>query len=164
MTDKPLQIRNSTAEFLIFTAQAGEQGIEVRCEGETVWLTQKMMAELFEISVPAISQHLKNIFASKELENSSVIKNFLTTAADGKRYNTQFYSLDAIISVGYRVQLGARHPVPAMGNGRPATVRPSRLCARPPAHGKRHLPRRGLFRAPARRDPRDPAIVSGVKP
>ncbi|NCC23378.1 MAG: cell filamentation protein Fic [Alphaproteobacteria bacterium] len=103
MTDKLLQIRNSTAEFLIFTAQAGEQGIEVRFEGGTVWLTQKMLAELFQIGVPTVSEHLKNIFESNELEKESVVRKFRTTAADGKGYNTQFYSLDAIISVGYRV-------------------------------------------------------------
>nr|WP_300971389.1 RhuM family protein [Thiocapsa sp.] len=103
MTDKPLQIRNSTAEFLIFTAQAGEQGIEVRFEDETVWLTQKMMAELFGVDVRTVSEHLGNIFASNELQQASVVRKFRSTAADGKRYNTQFYSLDAIISVGYRV-------------------------------------------------------------
>ncbi|MCB1616876.1 MAG: virulence RhuM family protein [Pseudomonadales bacterium] len=98
-----LQIRNSTAEFLIFTAQAGEGSIEVRVEGDTVWLTQKLMAELFGVSVPTINEHLKNIFASNELEENSVIRKFRITAADGKQYNTQFYNLDAIISVGYRV-------------------------------------------------------------
>ena len=65
------QIRSSTAEFLIFMAQAGDQGIEVRFEDETVWLTHKMMAELFQISVPAISQHIKNILESNELERFS---------------------------------------------------------------------------------------------
>jgi hypothetical protein len=95
MTDTPLQIRNSTAEFLIFTAQAGEQGIEVRFEDETVWLTQKMMAELFQISVPTINEHLKNIFGSAELDKDSVVRKFRTTAADGKRYKTQTNNLDA---------------------------------------------------------------------
>lgn len=98
-----LQIRNSTAEFLIFTGQAGEQSIEARYENENVWLTQKMMARLFEISVPTINEHLKNIFANGELQENSVIRKFLITAADGKNYNTSFYNLDAIISVGYRV-------------------------------------------------------------
>ena len=98
-----LQIRNITAEILIFTAQAGEGSIEVRVEGDTVWLTQKLMAELFGVSVPTINEHLKNIFASNELEENSVIRKFRITAADGKQYNTQFYNLDAIISVGYRV-------------------------------------------------------------
>ncbi len=103
MTDNKLQVRISTAEFLIFTAQAGEQGIEVRYEEETVWLSQKMMATLFDVTVPTINEHLKNIFTSNELQQDSVIRKFRTTAADGKQYNTQFYNLDAIISVGYRV-------------------------------------------------------------
>src|SRR3989338_11381165 len=98
-----LTIRNSTAEFLIFTTQAGEDGIEVRYEDNTIWLTQKLMAELFDVSVSAINQHLKNIFESKELSQDSVIRKFRTTAADGKTYNTNFYNLDAIISIGYRV-------------------------------------------------------------
>jgi len=103
MNDKRLTIRNSTAEFLIFTRQAGEDGIEVRYQDESVWLTQKLMAALFGVSIPTVNQHLKNIFANNELQSDSVIRNFLITAADGKNYNTQFYNLDAIISVGYRV-------------------------------------------------------------
>jgi hypothetical protein len=102
-SSQSLQIRNSTAEFLIFTSQAGEGSIEVRVEDETVWLTQKLMAELFNVSVPTINEHLKNIFGAKELDENSVIRKFRITAADGKQYNTQFYNLDAIISVGYRV-------------------------------------------------------------
>ncbi|MCW5588941.1 MAG: virulence RhuM family protein [Legionellales bacterium] len=102
-TPKNLIIRNSTTEFLIFTAQSGENGIEVRYEDETIWLTQKLMAELFDVSIPTINEHLKNIFNNKELDQNSVIRKFLITAADGKNYNTKFYNLDAIISVGYRV-------------------------------------------------------------
>lgn len=96
-------IRNSTAEFLIFTAQAGDDSIEVRVEDETVWLTQKLMTELFGVDVRTISEHLKNIFKSNELNDEAVIRKFRITAADGKKYQTQFYNLDAIISVGYRV-------------------------------------------------------------
>jgi len=96
-------IRNSTAEFLIFTAQSGEQSIEVRYENETVWLTQKMIATLFGVSIPTVNEHLKNIFVSGELEQDSVIRKFRITAADGKTYSTNHYNLDAIISVGYRV-------------------------------------------------------------
>ena len=106
MSDKPsksLTIRNSTAEFLIFTSQAGEDGIEVRYQDETIWLTQKLMAELFDVGIPTINEHLKNILESGELQPDSVIRKFRITAADGKRYNTRFYNLDAIISVGYRV-------------------------------------------------------------
>ena len=98
-----LTIRNSTAEFLIFTNQAGENGIAVRYEEESIWLTQKLMAELFDVDVRTVSEHLQNIFNSKELSQDSVIRNFRTTAADGKNYDTNFYNLDAIISVGYRV-------------------------------------------------------------
>jgi hypothetical protein len=98
-----LQIRNSTAEFLIFTRQAGEAGIEVRVAEETVWLTQKLMAALLSVDVRTISEHLGNLFASAELQEDSVIRKFRTTAADGKNYQTQFYNLDAIIAVGFRV-------------------------------------------------------------
>ena len=89
--DKKL-IRNSTAEFLIFTAQSGEESIEVRYEDETIWLTQKLMATLFDVTVPTINEHLKNIFSSGELEQDSVIRKFRTTASDGKQYNTNFYN------------------------------------------------------------------------
>lgn len=96
-------IRNSTAEFLIFTSQAGEQSIEARYEDETIWLTQKLMAALFDVSIPTINEHLKNVFEANELDADSVIRKFRITAADGKSYATNHYSLDAIISVGYRV-------------------------------------------------------------
>ncbi len=102
MNSKKL-IRNSTAEFLIFTGQAGEQSIEARYEDETLWLSQKLMAELFGVDVRTVSEHLKNIFASQELTAETVIRKFRITASDGKNYQTQFYNLDAIISVGYRV-------------------------------------------------------------
>lgn len=96
-------IRNSTAEFLIFTGQAGEQSIEARYEDETIWLTQKLIAVLFSVSIPTINEHLKNIFDSGELDPDSVIRKFRITAADSKSYTTKHYNLDAIISVGYRV-------------------------------------------------------------
>ncbi|BDA65731.1 virulence RhuM family protein [Actinomyces capricornis] len=96
-------IRNSTAEFLIFTAQDGGSSIEARYEDETVWLTQKLMAELFGVDVRTISEHLGNVFKSGELGRDAVIRKFRITATDGKSYATQHYNLDAIISVGYRV-------------------------------------------------------------
>lgn len=102
-TEHKLTIRNSTAEFLIFTQQAGEKGIEARYEDGTIWLTQKLMAELFDVTIPTINEHLKNVFESQELDQNSVIRKFLTTANDGKKYNSQFYNLDAIISIGYRI-------------------------------------------------------------
>jgi hypothetical protein len=98
-----LQIRNSTAEFLIFTSQAGEGSIEVRVEEGTVWLSQKLMAQLFDVNVRTVNEHLQNIFTAVELVEDSVIRNFRITAADGKGYNTKFYNLDAIIAVGFRV-------------------------------------------------------------
>jgi hypothetical protein len=103
MANKKLQIRNSTAEFLIFTSQAGESGIEVRVQNETIWLSQKMMAALFDCSTDNISLHLKNIFKEGELNENSVAEDFSVTAADGKNYKTKHYNLDAIIGIGYRV-------------------------------------------------------------
>lgn len=103
---KSLQIRNSTAEFLIFTAQAGESGIEVRYEDETVWLTQKMMAALFDVSIPAVNQHLTNIYNAGELQENSTIKKFLIVQKEGNREikrDVEHYNLDAIIALGYRV-------------------------------------------------------------
>jgi Virulence protein len=100
---KRLQIRNSTAEFLIFTNQTKEDGIEVRVQNETIWLSQKLMAILFDCSTDNISLHLKNIFIENELEEYSVTEEFSVTASDGKTYKTKHYNLDAIIAVGYRV-------------------------------------------------------------
>ena len=101
--EKRREIRNSTAEFLIFQAEAKEQGVEVYYKDENIWATQKAMATLFDVNVPAISKHLKNIFESGELKDDSVVSKMEITASDGKNYQTQFYSLDAIIAVGYRV-------------------------------------------------------------
>lgn len=99
-------IRNSTAEFLIFTGQAGEQSIEARYEDETVWLSQKLMAELFAVSVPTINEHLKNIYETGELQREATIRKFRIVQVEGGRNvsrQVDFYNLDAIISVGYRV-------------------------------------------------------------
>ena len=100
---RPLQIRNSTAEFLIFTNQAKEDSIEVRVQDETIWLSQKLMAVLFDCSTDNISLHLKNIFKENELGENSVTEEFSATASDGKVYKTKHYNLDAIIAVGYRI-------------------------------------------------------------
>ena len=100
---KNIEIRNSTAEFLICMLEGKEDGIQVMYKNETIWATQKAMAQLFDVGVPAISKHLKNIFESGELDEHSVISKMETTASDGKNYDTTFYNLDAIISVGYRV-------------------------------------------------------------
>ena len=101
MTDKKLQIRNSTSEFLIFTKQAGEDAIEVRVQDENVWLTQKLIAKLFEVQIPTINEHLKNIFSTDELDENSVVRNFLITATDGKNYNTKHYNLEVIMYLDY---------------------------------------------------------------
>lgn len=98
-----LSLQDQTTEFLLYTAPNGAVKVEVLLSGETLWLTQKRMAELFGVGVPAISKHLKNIFDSNELEQESVISILETTAEDGKNYQTQYYNLDAVISVGYRV-------------------------------------------------------------
>ena len=101
-----LQIRNSTAEFLIFTRQAGEDGIEVRVAEETVWLTQPLIAELFQTTVPNISMHLRSIYETGELTVEATLKNFLTVRQEGARQvrrNLEYYNLDAIIAVGFRV-------------------------------------------------------------
>lgn len=100
---KKFEIRNSTSEFLTFVAEGKEQGIQVLYKEETVWATQKAMAMLFDCSTDNIGLHLKNIFKSGELNESSVAEKNSATAADGKNYQTKFYNLDAIISVGYRV-------------------------------------------------------------
>lgn len=100
---KKKEIHNSTAEFLTFVAEGKEQGVQVLYKDETVWATQKAMATLFDCSTDNISLHLKNIFKSGELQEDSVTEKNSATASDGKTYQTKFYNLDAIISVGYRV-------------------------------------------------------------
>ena len=100
---KHLSLQDQTTEFLLYTAPNGAIKVEVLLSGETLWLTQKRMAELFGVGVPAVSKHLKNIFESNELDTDSVVSILETTAEDGKKYQTQYYNLDAVISVGYRV-------------------------------------------------------------
>ena len=98
-------IRSSAAEYLTFVAATGDgaDSIEMRYEDENIWLTQKMMATLYDVSVSAINQHLKNIFEDGELDKKAVIKKYLITASDGKQYNTNHYNLQAIIAVGFKV-------------------------------------------------------------
>ena len=92
-----------TREILFYKTDNGEVRIEILLYQENLWLTQAKMAELFEVKKAAISKHLKNIFKSGELQEESVVSKMETTAADGKQYNTNYYNLDAIIAVGYRV-------------------------------------------------------------
>ena len=99
-------IRNSTAEFLIFTAQSGENSIEARYEDETIWLTQKLISQLFEVDISTVNEHLKNIYKNSELDEGSTIGKFPIVQKEGNRTvnrTVSFYNLDAIISVGYRV-------------------------------------------------------------
>lgn len=99
-------IRNSTAEFLIFTGQTGEQSIEARYEDETIWLSQRLMAELFAVDVRTISEHLQNIYETGEIQREATLRKFRIVQTEGSREvsrSVDFYNLDAIISVGYRV-------------------------------------------------------------
>ena len=93
----------SSSKFLLYTSPDGDVRLDVFLKEETLWLTQKMMAELFGVDVRTINEHLQNIFKTSELEENSVIRKIRITAADGKQYLTSFYNLDAIIAVGYRV-------------------------------------------------------------
>lgn len=91
-------------EFILYQSEDGHARLEVRFEGGTVWLTQKQMAELFQTTVANVNIHLRNIFSEGEIAPEAVVKESLITATDGKRYQTKFYTLDAIIAVGYRVR------------------------------------------------------------
>jgi hypothetical protein len=92
------------SSIILYQTDDGKTKIETRLQDETVWLTQAQLCELFQKSKSTISEHIKNIFEEAELDESSVVRNFRTTAADGKRYDTTYYNLDVIISVGYRVK------------------------------------------------------------
>jgi hypothetical protein len=105
-SNKKLMIRNSTAEFLVFTSQAREDGIEIRVQDENVWLTQKLIAKLFNVEIPTINEHLKNIFNTQESNKKTTIRNFLTVQKEGKRQVSReidHYNLEVIISLGYRI-------------------------------------------------------------
>ncbi len=99
-------VRSSAAEYLTFVAAGGrsETSVEMRYEDENIWLTQKMMAAIYDVSVPAVNQHLKRVFNDNELEESAVVKKYLITATDGKNYNTKHYNLQAIIAVGFKIE------------------------------------------------------------
>jgi hypothetical protein len=103
MSNKNLQIRNSTVDFLVFTQNAGEEGIEVRVQDGDVWLTQMAISKLFDVDRSVITKHLQNIFIEGELSEEAVCAKFAQTADDGKTYQYKFYRLDAIIAVGYRI-------------------------------------------------------------
>ena len=98
-----LQIRNSTVDFLVFTKDAGEEGIEVRVQNQDVWLTQKAIGQLFDVDRSVVTKHLKNIYESGEVSQDSTCANFAQVADNGKTYQYKFYSLSVIIAVGYRI-------------------------------------------------------------
>ena len=93
-----------TGELLIYQNSEGDISIDVRLEEETVWLSQAQLCELFQKSKATVSEHIKNIFKEGELIENAVVRNFRTTALDGKNYDTNFYNLDVVISEGYRVK------------------------------------------------------------
>lgn len=97
-------MEENKSEIILYESSDGQTKVEARFEGETVWLSQAQIGELFQKSKSTISEHIKNVFDEGELEENSVVRNFRTTAADGKSYDTNFYNLDVIISVGYRVK------------------------------------------------------------
>ena len=99
---KDIKIRNSTVDFLVFTRDAGEEGIEVRVQNDDVWLTQKAIAQLFDVDRSVVTKHLKNIYNEKELDENATCANFAQVADNGKTYQYKFYSLSAIVAVGYR--------------------------------------------------------------
>lgn len=103
MKKAPPSVRSSAAEYLTFIAASGEGGVEAVFADENIWLSQKMMAELYQVEIPTVNYHLKTVFKDNELQEDAVIRKFLITAADGKNYNTQHYNLSAIIAVGYKV-------------------------------------------------------------
>lgn len=102
---KEVTIRSSAAEYLTFVAANGDDknSVEVRYEDENIWITQKMLAILYDVDVRTINYHIKKIFDDSELEEASVIRNFRITAADGKSYDTKHYNLQMIIAVGFKV-------------------------------------------------------------
>jgi len=101
--ERKLSVSDEVTDFMLYTAPNGVVKVEVLMHEETIWLPQKRIAELFGVGVPAISKHLNNIFKDQELIETSVVSKMETTAEDGKNYKTKYYNLDAIISVGYRV-------------------------------------------------------------
>ena len=103
--NEPIEGVNAT-EMILYRTQDGITKIQVRVEEETVWLTQQQMGELFQTTKQNIGMHIKNIISEGELQENSVVKKYFTTAADGKQYSTNHYSLDMIIAVGYR---GSNH-------------------------------------------------------
>jgi len=101
--ENTIQIRNSIHDFLVFTKENGGDGVDVLVADENVWITQKSMCSLYDVAKSSVSEHLSSVFASGELDENSVVRNFRTTASDGKMYTQKYYNLQAIIAVGFKV-------------------------------------------------------------
>jgi|ERR1035437_4970769 hypothetical protein len=126
---------SASSEIVLYQTEDGRTRVECRFENENVWLTQKLMGELFQKDVRTINEHIQNVFAEGELQPESVIRNFRITAADGKSYETMHYSLDVIISVGYRVKStlpaptrGAGSVLPRRGLSMGESLTPAKIC------------------------------------
>ena len=119
-----LQIRNSTVDFLVFTKDAHEDGIEVRVQDHDVWLTQKAIAQLFDVDRSVVTKHLKNVYESGELSEDATCANFAQVADNGKTYHYKFYSLSAIID-----QFRQSHAVPSVGNQGAGHLHQAGVCA-----------------------------------
>ena len=121
----------TTHKLIIYQNENGETKLDVRFQDETVWLTQKLMAELFQTSVPNINIHLKNIFEEGELDENRTIKDFLIVQKEGAREVKRkqvFYNLDAIISVGYRIKSNVATKFRTMGNKPTKRIYSKRIC------------------------------------
>ena len=149
-----------STQILLYQTEDRRTRIEVRLENETVWLNQLQMAELFQTSKQNVSLHIQNMFEERELEEGSVVKEYLTTAADGKSYRTKFYNLDVIISVGYRVKSPPRDAVPHLGH--PATAGVPHQGLHPRRRAAQAGGRRQLLRRTARPHPRHPLVGEGL--
>ena len=117
-----ITIRSSAAEYLTYVASVGgeEDSIEMRYEDENIWLTQKMLATLYDVEIPTINYHINRIFKDSELQKDAVIRKFLITADDGKNYRTNHYSLEMIIAVGFKVNSESCLLYTSIPNGNPA--------------------------------------------
>lgn len=100
-----LALRSSAAEYLTFIASTGEEAdnVEMRYEDENIWLSQKMMAELYDVKTTTINYHVRKVFSDLEIQEEAVVRNFLITAEDGKGYSVKHYGLEMIIAVGFKV-------------------------------------------------------------
>ena len=115
--------------ILIYTTEDGLTKIDTTFDGDTVWLSIDQMADLFQRDRSVIGKHIRNIFKEGELQKESVWAKFAYTAADGKTYDVDYYNLDVIISVGYRVQIQTRHTVSYLGNWHPEGIYAQGICA-----------------------------------